>query len=113
MAQIPLNNFENISEILKSGENLIYQETEKDLTAIVLSVQITNVSMSDHFTSVFIQRSDGRKVYYLYEAIVPPNGALNPLGGNTVIKKGDALIIETSVDDALHANLSVLENANE
>jgi hypothetical protein len=116
MANIPLNKFKLVAKKLVSGDNTIYQETVKDLTAIVLSAQVSNVSGSTQQLTVKIEKDNNgtpELVTLLASASIPINDALNPLTGKLVLEKTDKLIFNASANNALEAVLSVLENANE
>lgn len=111
--QVPLNNFKLIAKTLVSGSNLIYQESVNNISAIILSSQITNVVGNDQQITVRIQKSGSNAVTLLKDATVPPSESLNPFAGKLVLEKGDALYYVTSVSASLEAVLSVLENAND
>lgn len=111
--QVPLNTFRLIAQTLDSGSNLIYQETVNNISAIILSSQITNITGSDQQVTVRVQKSGSNAVTLLKDATIPPAESLNPFSGKVVLEKGDALYYVTSISASLETVLSVLENAND
>lgn len=109
---IPLNVFKLLPSALEQGENVIYHETERNVTAIVLSGQITNLTNVTQVVSVQIERG-GAPFALLQNGLIPPNDSLNPFAGKTVLKRGDKLQFVAGEEGALHAVLSILETADE
>jgi hypothetical protein len=54
---VPLNQFKLIATGLSSGSNLIYQETTRNISSIILSSQVSNLTGVDQTVSVKIQKS--------------------------------------------------------
>lgn len=112
--QIPLNEFKLVAVELASGSNTIYNNTVKNLSAIVLSAQIANITNSDKTVSVRVLTSGSTTpITVLKDYIIPPNESLNPFTGKVVLQRYDGLYFITSTSASLHAVLSVLENAND
>ena len=114
MADLPLNRFRLLSTNLTSGSNTIYQETI-DVSTIVLSCQITNLTTGSTKTAtVQLQKSGqtGTYITLLKDGRIPPYESLNPLSGKVVLERNDAFIINTNESGVLDVVLSVLENAN-
>lgn len=109
--KIPLNTFKLFLSPLNSGSNIIYQENVLDVSAIILSLHVTNLTEEYQRASVMIEKS-GSLVTLIKNAIIPPEEALNPFNGRVVLEKGNALIVDTDVSGSLHSTLSMLENAN-
>lgn len=110
---VPLNRFRLIAKTLDSGSNSIYLETINNLSAIILSSQITNVTGIDQQVTVKVQKSGSSAVTLLKDATIPPNEALNPFSGKVVLEKNDELLYITNTSASLETVLSVLENAND
>jgi hypothetical protein len=111
---VPLNTFKLIATKLNSGSNTIYQQLENNVSAIVLSAQITNVSALDQLTSIQIEKSGSMPpVTLLKNATIPPDESLNPFAGKVVLERYDKLIFIAPSSGSLEAVLSVLENAND
>jgi hypothetical protein len=111
---IPLNEFVLLAIPLISGSNVIYQNQTKNVSAIILSAQIANITTSSRQVSVKVQKSGSASMITVFNNFnIPPNEALNPLSGKLVLQKYDALIFQTAVGGSLEAVLSVLENAND
>ena len=109
---IPLNKFRLMTAHLVSGSNIIYQENI-DVSTIVLSCQITNLTSSTKTTSVQLQKSGSlNTVTLLNTGYIPPYESLNPLSGKVVLERNDAFIVSTSQTSTLDVILSVLETAN-
>lgn len=110
---IPLNTFKLIATPLDSGSNTIYQQTENNVSAIILSTQITNVTNADQRVSVQIEKSGSLPITLLRNAVVPPEESLNPLAGKVVLERFDKLLFVAQESGSLEAVLSILENAND
>lgn len=110
--QIPLNTFVLVTETLSAGQNIVYQETVNDISAIVLSIQVCNTSAVLQRVGVKIQKGI-TQTYIIKNAAIPPEEVLNPLSGKIVLEQGDALIMETDTNGVLDATVSILENAND
>jgi hypothetical protein len=109
---LPLNKFRLITQVLASGSNTIYQQTD-DVSTIILSCQITNVTSSIQSASVQIQKSGSvGSVTLLKNGGIPPAESLNPFGGKIVLESSDKLLITTAISGSLEVVMSVLENAN-
>jgi len=110
---VPLNLFKLIATALNSGSNIIYQELEKNVSTIILSTQITNISDDNQRVTVQIEKSGSLPITLLKNAVIPPEESLNPLAGKVVLEKTDKLLFITESSGSLEAVLSVLENAND
>lgn len=113
-AGLPLNKFRLLTTNLVSGSNIIYQE-DLDVSTIVLSCQITNLTTgSTKNATVQLQKSGqtGTFITLLNQGHIPPYESLNPLSGKVVLERNDAFIINTNESGVLDVILSVLENAN-
>ena len=109
---IPLNKFRLMTTNLVSGSNIIYQENI-DVSTIVLSCQITNLTTNTKTVSVQLQKSGSiSNVTLLNSGYIPPYESLNPLSGKIVLERNDAFIIRTNETGVLDVVMSVLENAN-
>jgi hypothetical protein len=109
---IPLNRFRLLTKVLASGSNTIYQQTD-DVSTIILSCQITNVTSSIQSASVQIQKSGSAgSITLLKNGGIPPAESLNPFGGKVVLETSDKLLMLTAISGSLEVVLSVLENAN-
>ena len=109
---IPLNRFRLITLVLASGSNSIYQQTD-DVSTIILSCQITNVTSSIQNVSVQIQKSGSvGSTTLLKNGGIPPSESLNPFGGKIVLESSDKLLMSTAISGSLEVVMSVLENAN-
>jgi hypothetical protein len=108
---LPLNKFRLLTANLISGSNVIYQENI-DVATIILSCQITNISVSNQTVDVALEKSgSATPITLLKGSIIPINESLNPLAGKIVLEKNDAFVIKTSSSGSLDVVLSVLENA--
>lgn len=110
---VPLNTFKLIATSLDSGSNTIYQETVNNISAIILSTQITNVSNTDQRVTVQIEKSGSAPITLLRNANIPPEESLNPLAGKVVLEQYDKLLFIAQQSASLETVLSVLENAND
>lgn len=111
---LPLNKFRLMTANLVSGSNIIYQETI-DVSTIVLSCQITNLTTGSTKTATVQLQKSGQTGTYttlVNNAHIPPYESLNPLSGKVVLERNDAFIINTNETGVLDVVLSVLENAN-
>ena len=110
---VPLNTFRLVAVPLISGSNTIYQQITNNISAIILSAQITNISEADQRVTVQIEKSGSLPVTLLKNAVIPPEESLNPLAGKVVLEKTDKLLFIAESSGSLEAVLSVLENAND
>jgi chromosome condensin MukBEF complex kleisin-like MukF subunit len=110
--QIPLNNFRLIITSLDSGSNVIYQETEKNVDTILLSLHLANITDELQRATVKVE-SGSQQVHIIKNAPIPAEDTLNPFAGRIALEAGNSLIVEVSQSNAIEATLSVLENANE
>jgi hypothetical protein len=109
---LPLNKFRVITKNLPSGSTTIYQE-DIDISTILLSAAITNVTSSIQIVTVQVQKSGSASLSSLvYNAYIPIGEAFNPFPGKVILERNDALIIKTAESGSLEVVLSVLENAN-
>ena len=109
---LPLNKFRVITKNLASGSTTIYQE-DLDISTILLSAAITNVTGSIQTVTVQVQKSGSASLSSLvYNAYIPIGEAFNPFPGKVILERNDALIMKTSQSGSLEVVLSVLENAN-
>jgi hypothetical protein len=113
MAIVPINRFRVLTKTLDSGSNIVYQENI-DVSAILLSAAVTNVTSSLQRIDVLVQKSGSTNfTYLLYNSPIPVGESLNPFPGKVIIEKNDALIVKTTQSGSLHVVLSVLENATD
>lgn len=110
---VPLNQFKLVATTLNSGSNTIYQELIKNVSSIILSTQITNVSDTDQRVTVQIEKSGSVPITLVRNALIPPEESLNPLAGKVVLERYDKLLFIAYQSSSLEAILSVLENAND
>lgn len=110
---VPLNTFKLVATSLSSGSNTIYQQLENNVSAIVLSAQITNVSEVDQRTTIQIEKSGSAAITLLKNAVIPPEESLNPFAGKVVLERYDKLIFIAQSSGSLESVLSILENAND
>lgn len=113
MAIVPINRFRVITKTLDSGSNTVYQENI-DVSAILLSAAVTNVTSSLQRVDVLVQKSGSvSPTYLLYNSPIPVGESLNPFPGKVIIEKNDALIMKTPASGTLHVVVSILENATD
>ena len=112
-SSLPLNRFRLITTTLTSGSNTIYQEN-LDVSTIILSAQVTNVTATTKRVSVGNTKSGytGNTITLLKNAAIPAEESLNPFGGKVVLERNDSLTMTTNETGTLDVILSVLENAN-
>ena len=112
IASLPLNKFRLLANTLNSGSNMIYSSSI-DVSTIVLSCQITNLSNTTQYTTVQLAKSgSASKFTLLKDGAIPVSESLSPLAGKLVLEKGDQLYISSTLSGSLDTILSVLENAN-
>jgi len=105
-----LNKFRLILDQLAEGDKIVYQENTFDVSTIMLSAHIANLSNSTQRVTVRIRRGTN-DVIILKNAAIPAEETLNPFAGRVVLEAGDEFIVSGSTSD-LSIALSVLENAN-
>lgn len=108
---LPLNRFKLFAGRLNSGNNTVYQENTNDVSSIVLSAVISNITnINQQITVKIVSASVTSNL--LVSASIPPSESLNPFIGKIVLEKTNALIFTAPVNNALDYTLSILENAN-
>lgn len=112
-----LNTFKLILSGLDSGSNIIYEEPIFDVSTIILSAHISNLTEETQRVTIKLEKKNingqpNKLVTMLKNAAVPPEESLNPFTGRVVLEQGDKFIVETPVSGAMEIALSVLENAN-
>ena len=108
---LPLNTFKLFAGRLLTGNNIVYQENVKDVSSIVLSAVISNITTSDQVVTVKIT-SGSVTSNLLVSASIPPNESLNPFIGRIVLEKSNALTFTAAASNVLDYTISILENAN-
>jgi hypothetical protein len=109
----PLNKFRLLADTLSSGSNSIYRE-DLNISTIILSAQISNLTEQDQTLTVKILKSGSlTPITLLKDATIPPNEAIAPFSGKIVLERYDELIFQTPSSSSLESVLSLLENAND
>lgn len=112
-----LNTFKLILKPLVSGSNLVYQESVFDVSTIILSIHIANLTETSQFVTVKLEKSGSSGIEtatLLKNAGIPPAESINPISGRVVLERGNKFIVETPAPSgSLDVSLSVLENANQ
>jgi len=108
----PINKFVSVVRSLDSGSVLIYSQS-LDVSAIVLSTTVTNISSSVNYLTVSLQKS-GSNISFpvLYQYPIPPSQSLNPISGKLIVERYDSLMMSIANTGSFKIVLSVLENAN-
>lgn len=113
MAQIPLNTFKLITNEVTTNTSSFFYSSSLGTTGIVLSIQLANKSSTVEKVYAKVKRSGSAAEFFLVSGSeVPPNDALNPLGGRLILEQQDQLIIFTQATGKIDGVVSVLENAN-
>jgi hypothetical protein len=108
----PINKFISVVNNLTTGSVLVYSQS-LDVSAIVLSNTVTNVSSSVNYLTVSLQKSGSATSFpLLYNYPIPPSQSLNPISGKLIVERYDSLIMSIANTGSFKIVLSVLENAN-
>lgn len=112
MAQIPLNTFKLITNEVTTNSSSFFYSSSLGTTGIILSIQLANKSNTTEKIYAKVKRSGSASEFFLVSGSeVPPNDALNPLGGRLILEQQDQLIIFAEVAGRIDGVVSVLENA--
>jgi len=111
----PLNKFRLVAQALPSGSTSVYKE-EIDVSTIVLTSTVANITEDQHTFSMFVQKSgSATPVTILKNMILPPEETFTPIGGEgkLVLQQDDEIIFEVDTANVIEITLSLLENAND
>ncbi len=113
MAQIPLNTFKSVTKELTTDSASFFYSASSGTSGIILSIQLANKSTTIEKIYAKVRRSgSGQEFFLISGSEVPPNDALNPLGGRLILEQQDQLILFTETAGKIDGVVSVLENAN-
>jgi hypothetical protein len=81
-------------------------------TAIVVSLNLANISNSLISVNVQVDKATGNDVYIAKSVPIPTGGALELMTGNKyVLETGDILKVTSSVANSLDSMLSIMEQS--
>ena len=81
-------------------------------TAIVVSLNLANISNSLISVNVQVDKATGNDVYIAKSVPIPTGGALELMTGNKyVLETGDVLKVTSSVANSLDSMLSIMEQS--
>jgi hypothetical protein len=81
-------------------------------TAIVVSLNLANISNSLISVNVQVDKATGNDVYIAKAVPIPTGGALELMTGNKyVLETGDVLKVTSSVANSLDSMLSIMEQS--
>jgi hypothetical protein len=107
-----LNVFKTVTANLTTASTVVY--TAPTLrTAIILSLQVTNVSESTANTTIFHSTSSNQYVELCNNFDIPKNDSAVILGGKLVLETGQKLVAKAGTGTALKLVMSLLETAND
>jgi hypothetical protein len=113
MAQIPLNTFKLVTNSVSTDPSAFFYSASLGTSGIILSVQLANKSSDVEKVYAKVKRfAGGAEFFLLSGSEVPPNDALNPLGGRLILEQQDQLILFAETAGRIDGVVSVLENAN-
>jgi hypothetical protein len=113
MAQIPLNTFKLVTKEVTTNASSFFYSASLGTSGIILSIQLANKTNTVEKVYAKVKRSGSAQEFFLLSGSeVPPNDALNPLGGRLILEQQDQLIIFTETTGKIDGVVSVLENAN-
>jgi hypothetical protein len=93
------------------GNSLDSGINASDVSAVILTVQVSNLLASNVLITVSIVNASNTRVLVNDYPLIPYN-AFDPLSGNLVMTSGDQLMVECSVANGCDVVVSLLEIAN-
>lgn len=79
-------------------------------TAIIIGLNMANLTASTVNIDVIIENNDGDNVYYVKDAPVPAGGALEIMSGNkAVLEAADVLKVVSDTANSIDTTLSIME----
>lgn len=107
----PLNVFKTVSVELTTSGQLLYT-VPADVTTIVLSAQITNVTSTVAQVTFWFENSVPTAFELVKDFYVPKNDVVSGLVGKLVLEPGFTLNASASANSTLKITLSLLETSN-
>ena len=80
-------------------------------SAVVLLAQVSNITGNTITVSGNIYQLAGNNVSLVQGASLPPNDAINLVGGRLILQTGDSFAVGANVNAASQLTLSVLETS--
>ena len=105
-----LNNFRTITANLTSSIANVYT-APTGYSTVVLLAQVSNLTGGILTVSGNIHKSTGNNVSLVKNASLPPNDAINLVGGRLILQTGDSFAAGANVTDSSQLVLSVLETS--
>jgi hypothetical protein len=107
-----LNVFRTVTANIKTTSNVIYTAPTLK-TAIVLSMQVTNVTTGTVSTTFYHSTAGNVYVELTKDYDIPMKDSASITTGKLVLETGQKVVASASVSDALKVVMSVLETAND
>jgi hypothetical protein len=80
-------------------------------TAVVLLAQVSNITSGTLLISGNVYQLAGNNVALVQNASLPPNDAINLVGGRLILQPGDSFAVSANVNAASQLTLSLLETS--
>lgn len=80
-------------------------------SAVVLLAQVSNITGSTVLISGNVYQLAGNNVSLVQNASLPPNDAINLVGGRLILQTGDSFAVGANVSSASQLTLSLLETS--
>lgn len=112
---VSLYEIKNTTVQIRTTDPTVVYEVSQDkvgqVSAIVISCQIANITDEDIPCTAYVQGEDGTLYSLCTDFILPPNNSYDPLVGNLVISGSTKLVIQGS-EAGLDVVVSLVEIAN-
>ena len=105
-----LNSFKTVTANLTSSIANVYT-APVGYSAVVLLAQVSNLTGGILTVSGNIHKSTGNNVSLVKNASLPPNDAINLVGGRLILQTGDSFAAGANVTDSSQLVLSLLETS--
>ena len=105
-----LNSFKTVAANLTASIANVYT-APSGYSTVVLLAQVSNLTGGDLTVSGNIYKLNGNSVSLVKNASLPPNDAINLVGGRLILQTGDSFAAGANVTDSSQLVLSLLETS--
>ena len=105
-----LNNFRTVTSTVTNTIANVYT-CPSGYSSVVLLAQVSNLNAGTILVSGNIYQLAGNNVALVQNALLPPEDAINLVGGRLILQTGDSFAVGANVNGVSQLTLSVLETS--
>jgi hypothetical protein len=105
-----LNAFRTVTATVTDVITNVYT-CPSNYSAVVLLAQVSNITNNTIEVSGNIIKDGGTSVSLVQGALLPPNDAINLVGGRLILQQADSFAVAANVNAVSQLTLSVLETS--